>query len=1018
MFQIHNIGFERVLKMTDDFQSLLIPESEIDVQLLDNLVVQYDANPTNNDLHKIITSFSERPDSWKCFPQILEGEFSQKTKFIVLRQLRNFIEYKWETLEDSEKSEMNAILFSFLQEKVHSASPYTLSMIDQCIVMILKYEWPQNLPTFLTDLIHDSIQDPIKTKNTLSLIQILAHEISVEAENSLTVMRSDQMTEQFSQDFGEISQLIQTALNSNPTEEIIKDCLSAVRSFIPLINLDFIFQMGIFSNLLVVFEISPKLFIEASSIYGEIAQTTTFPQEFSELIPEIFQKIIETFHAFTDDFFFQSIEEEEMILISRTLTSLIEKYYKVLLEKNQQEALNAGLIIISKMTEIYPGEAFQNCIEFWVQMIKTTYGERKCQMEITTEIFLPFFANILQIVINRIVAPYELLRVEEDSQNGSQFLINVTPGVLYETMRDFLVYSMIIMPSETAEAVGSKLSESEATTEHVNAICWSTGAIGGVLKAEEEQDLMTPILEALFSLLDSCDDDVKYSIISGLVFISGSLKNFFELDDNVTILANIVGLAFSVFSELDEEQQIMIATYFKKTSKLSAVMLNSTPSGKENTILQSLCQVLIESFHDITPQAILITLDCITTAMKQTSDKQQKEEMLNVLTQFIIQIITDLQKDPQTPLTNYIFLIRCLKVFPFNIGDDYFVTFLSFAPLLVEIYNMCTANLLQSEEIFQVRSELLDLFAIMASQISTKNQNIEAFFELCISSFLNDYTESDPQFRDIHVLLIFGHIALKTQKNMPERLGMYFTNLFIPTAALFEENVTDFMDFSLPLLFLMKSIIRTCLPSLISLGEDAFVHFLSVIDALIASPNSDVCDSALGVLQDLLTNIEHVPHTFSEQFYADNAVRYSLDVIRYLATPQMRSSFGALTALLKRLLKLQVVTENLSVLASDIIEQFPGHSQREIEEFLMEIKQAHKPMEFKQKLRNFLVTVRMCSHRDPVLYQEEIQEQKEQVMRERLDIPGLVAGELEKTELDKQLDDLSGKFQNMNLSQK
>ena len=1002
--------------MIDDFQNLLIPETEIDINLLDNLVQQYNSNPSNNDLHKIMISFSQRPDSWKCFQEVLENDVNPKTKFIVLQSLRNFISYRWESLDESEKGQMNQILLSFLENNIQSAPQYMLSMLDQCIVMILKYEWPQNMPTFIPEIVHQALEDPIKTKNTLAIFEILAHEISVEAENTLTVMRSDLMTEQFSNDFGEISQLIQTALNSDPTEEVIKDCLSAIRSFIPLINLDFIFQMGIFSNLMVVFDISPHLFIEASSIYGEIAQTTTFPQEFTELVPSIFEKILESFQQYnTDDFLYSQLNEDEQILFSRTLTSLVSKYYKIMLEKNHKDQLNSILDIISNMTVSYSGEAFQNCIEFWVQIAKTTYGEQKCHMDVTTAIFIPFFQNMMNTIVNRIVPPYQLLKVEEEAQNDGQYLINVTPSVLYEAMRDFLVYSMIIIPENTTEAITLQFEE-ELSADQINSICWSTGAIGGVLDASEEQPIISPIIESLFNHLEHAEDDVKYSIIAGLVFISGTLKNFFELEDNISILSNIVELAFSVFPELDEEQQIIIATYFKKTSRLSAAMLNNTPSGKSCTILQGLCQAIIETFPNICPQAALITLDCITTAMKQIKDKAQKGEMLSTITHFIVQSISDLQKDSSTPLINYIFFIRCLKVFPFNIGNDYLTIFLTFSDILVELYATCTANL--NEEVYQVRSELLDLFGIMSSQISPRDPNIEQFFELCISTFLNDYSESEPQYRDTHVLLIFGHIALKTQSSMPERIGMYYSKLFEPTAVLFDENVIDYIDFSIPLLFLMKSIIRTSLPSLISLGDDNFSRFLAIINALITSPSSDVCDSALGILQDLLTSIEHVPQTFSQQFYNDNAVRYALDIIRYLATPQMRSSFGALTAILKRLLKLQVVTENIHILANSIVENFPGHTQSEIEQFLIEIKSAMKPMEFKQKLRNFLVTVRVYSHRDPVLYKDEIQEEKKQRMQERLEVPGLVEGELEKSDIDKQLDDLSGKVQNMNMSQK
>ena len=670
------------------------------------------------------------------------------------------------------------------------------------------------------------------------------------------------------------------------------------------------------------------------------------------------------------------------------------------------------------MTSSYKSDSFQNCIEFWVQMATTAYAEIRCKMDMTTEPFLPFFSQVLNIVVNRIVAPYELIRVEEDSENGSQFLVNVQPGVLYETMRDFIVYSTHIMPEETVNAISSKLDSDEISLDLINTICWSTGAVGSVLEATLEQELVSPIIESLIDLLDKTDDEVKYVIISGLVFISGSLKNFFELEDNISILSNIVELAFSVFPKLTAEQQIMIATYFKKTSRLSSAMLNNTPSGKSVSILEYLVQVFLDTFSDMFPQAALITLDCITTTMKSTPDKSLKAEMITALTDFIVQAIIEIHKDQSTHPTSYIFLIRCLKVLSYNIGDDFLDHFLSITDLLLNIYNMCNANISECIEFFQVRNELLDLFAIMSSQISPRNGSVETFFDICQSSFLSDYAESEPHMRDPHVLLIFGHIALKTQQKMPERLGAYYSNLFEPTASLFEENQTEFIDFSIPLIFMMKSIIRTSLPSLLSLGEDCFGRFLQTIDNLIQSPNSDVSESALGILQDLFTNIEHVPKMYSEQFYHQNAVKYTLDVISYLATPHMRSSLGTLSSLLKRLLKMQEVIYNIGSLTSSIVARFPGHSESEIECFIFDIKQSVNAIEFKQKLRNFLVTVQMWSHRDPSLYNEEIQSQKRQSLEDRLSVPGLADGDVFKEDIDRQLDDISGKFQNMNMSQK
>ena len=1004
--------------MCEKYQVLLIPDTEIDPALLDSAVCEFFAEPTNTELQNILNTFSENEESWKCFPQVFSCETHPQTKFIVLNSMHRFISSKWWILEDQEKSEIQEFLLKFITENATEAPESLLSKADQCLVRIMKYEWPQNFPNFLENFISESLSDMTKIANALVFMQLFVQEIST-PDDSITVERSEQIISQFSQDFSHVSLLIQASLSDKSNEDLITKTMKLVKSLVPMINLDFVYQMDVFANLIALFPLSKRIFIEASSVYGDIARSPNYPAEFESAIPEIFTNIMAAFNEYNnEDALYKSEDETENLLIASTLTSFIIKYYKLLCSVELEANVTEALQVILKMTESFNEEAFQNCVEFWTSIATTAYGEKRCQMEVTTEVFLPFLPQVLRIIVTRIVAPYDLLQVEESSKSGSKFLVNVQPGVLYETMRDFIVYSTHLMPEETVQAISEKFEAEEVTVDLINSICWSTGAIGGVLEPRSEQELITPVISSIIELIGSSEGELKYAAIAGMIFIAGSLKKYFELDDNIEVLDNTTDLTFSVLPEIEEEQQIMIATYFKKTAKLSAELMNATIEGKDGTILQRIVQVLLELLGNISPQAFITMLDAVTTSLKATKDAESKVEMISNISLIMKQLLDECSVDEES-IESTVFTIRCMKVLAYNIGDSYVQHFLELSPAVLALYSSCNQAIDSgSEEVFALRSEILDLYTVVASQITPRNECLEAFYELCFSSFISDYANCAPQQRDFHILLLFGHIALKAQKSMPERISMYFTNLFAPTAVLFEENVIDFMEFSLPLLFLMKSIIRTSLSSLISLGEDSFQLFLSTLDALINSPNSDVCDSALGVLQDMFTNIETVPSAYSQQFYNERAVKYALDVIRYLSTPQMKGSFGILSSLFKRLLKLHAVVENLSTLASGVIEQFPCQDQGEIEAFIASIMQAIKPMEFKQKLRDFLVCVRVYRHKDPDLYKEEAKKEQEQKMQDRLQVPGLVEGDLEKSELDQQISDLSGKFQSMNMSQK
>lgn len=997
------------LKMLD-VSFLTIPHSEIDVDLLDHVIVQLQKDPSNITYLDAISSFQEREDSYICYIQVFSKDCCIQTKLLVLKILRNFVASHWDLISSEEKSQIHDFIIQFIHNDENLNNKPLLVLADEILVTILKFEWPSSFPSFISDIINEAMQNTILQENTLEIITQLANAISIDAENTLTVMRADQMNEQFVADFNIISRFVQSFFVNDTPPNLIIQCIQAIKSFVALVHVDNLLQIGIFGNLHNLYSYNFKMFIQASSIFAEICQSNNFPTEFNQQVPHIFSNICDALKNYSQDSNIIDLLSDftDQIIFARTLTSLIAKYYKVIIPLDKESYLNFALDILTVMTMNFTDQSLQICVDFWAFMATNAYRERRCQLENTTDFFQPYFSPILNLIIEKIASPSDILQVEEDGAIGSQFAIQ--PGTLYDSMHEFLVYSTHLNPQSTAESIQHLLETETVTIDLVNRICWCMGAIGGVLDAADEQTLLGPILTSILDLLDTVEEEeIRTSIVAGVSFASSSLKNFFELEDNMNILEVICNHVLSTLPTVEPSMQIVLSSNFNKICRSSMQLLCNSPSGKDISIVESLAADLISLFQDVSPQAILICLDGVTFATKHCSEKLT---IVNGISDFLFGLFA------QSPApTACIFLVRCFKVLAYNICDDFLDNFLRNNENILGVFNAFISEYMTDAIANDLVNEILDLFAVISAQISSKNQAIENLFEICSSVFLPLYSQN---FMNPHILQIFAHLSLKMQQNMASRFNTFYTQLFIPAANVFEgENseeykISELSSLAMSLLFMMKCIVRTALSSLITMDDENFQLFTQTIDNLIVSDiNGDVRDSALTVLQDMFTAIDSMPQNFSQQFFNNNGVRYALDIIRYLSIPDMRESLGHLSAILKRLLRQHCVIENISQLAIGVCRLFPCHDERQIEHFFLDLSKCVKPLEFKAMLRDFLVSVRICSRRDSALYKEEKREIDSIELQEKKDVPGLV--EIEGDDITAQLHDLSQKMEDMTI---
>ena len=171
-------------------------------------------------------------------------------------------------------------------------------MADGVIVEILKYEWPNNYPNFINDLLQSMKMSKYAFKNGMIILQELAKDIADYNNCGITSERSIEMTDAFEQQFTQIFDVVSSVfLNQDENvlsdSDVVHSTLKAMKSFISVVDIRFFIATPLFPILCNNYMSSPEYAFDVVDIFGEIANAIEMPPEFRELIPTVFKSVIQ-----------------------------------------------------------------------------------------------------------------------------------------------------------------------------------------------------------------------------------------------------------------------------------------------------------------------------------------------------------------------------------------------------------------------------------------------------------------------------------------------------------------------------------------------------------------------------------------------------------------------------------------------------------------------------------------------------------------------------------------------------
>lgn len=585
----------------------------------------YQDGPNFEAAHQILIQFINDPDSWNIVDSVIaEPTVSTNCKFITLTILRDKIRFRWNLMQSEEKELVKTFIISKITEWAHNTQAKDihalLTMVNMILVEIIKLEWPQQWPNILDDLIISCETDMLMCQNNLVIIQMFSQDVMEFNESTLTSSRWSQLSSALEHIAPQLFNLLQQIIELKSTTQLLNTAFDTLKSLVHWLNPNFIFASSFCQAMCNHFLPAVDYQLHVLGVFGEIASLGNIPDEYLQLVPSIFSIIVESLEkTITPDFNFITLIAEESDFVNTftfTFISFINQYGPIIEENDDLNSLVTALKWITNIMKT-DYQDFKTCCEMWTQLSIRLVKENS-QSKI--EFYEQFLPEIRRIFAHKIELPLEFycLKESEDIIMETEQFVNIN-SLLYTIMKDGLKYMAIINPQDAQDTITEMLSlvKNEWSPQLINSVCWSAGAISGIMNGIDEQKFVILVLRDLLMMFKASDNSEKNAVLTTcIIFLVPQYPRFLVIQWNYAQI--LINKIFEFMQNQNEKIREMAVIAFltiaqrcrkrfhRKNSSEKETFLSAI-FNKMSTIKQNLTQHLLVRFFEAV--AIIIGMD-------------------------------------------------------------------------------------------------------------------------------------------------------------------------------------------------------------------------------------------------------------------------------------------------------------------------------------------------------------------------------------------------------------------------
>ena len=469
------------------------------VPMLDQVVeIFFNAShPNHAQAHELIKNLQDHPMAWKRVDGILEQSTSDQTKFIGLRILQLTVDQRWKTLDSNTRQGIRNYMITKIltlvtaldgPDKGNRGSQSLLRKLNECLVAVLKQEWPHNWPGFIDEMVSSGKSSEPICENNMKVLGLLVEEIFDFSEEDMLSSKVIKMKQSLQGEFGKVFELCQFALERSQRSTLIGATLTTASRFMSWVPLPYVFETPGLSLLCTRFLHIPQFRCDVLTVLTEVAgfnQTKVQQSQHQMLLCQCFVAVMDKINKMLPlqqvnipQAFANGKEEEKRFILKLTL--FLQHFYAnwlPILESNPNECSGAmllGMQYLAAISNVDDDVTFKICLEHWHDLTENIYkqmtsfrtpavlalgsgmmsvgqlaggtgsgGGAKAQnaLQQRQSWYGPVLHEVRKTMVSKMSKPKEVLVVENDVGEVVMSVVKDTDALAqYQTMRETLVF--------------------------------------------------------------------------------------------------------------------------------------------------------------------------------------------------------------------------------------------------------------------------------------------------------------------------------------------------------------------------------------------------------------------------------------------------------------------------------------------------------------------------------------------------------------------------------------------------
>jgi len=913
--------------LADEASKLLDFNQKLDINLLDSIVTcMYTGDGQRQRMaQEVLTSLKEHPDAWTRVDTILEYSSNQQTKYYALQILENVIKTRWKVLprpqcEGIKKYIVGLIIKTSSEATTLEREKTYLGKLNMILVQILKYEWPRNWPSFISDIVGASKTNESLCQNNMTILKLLSEEVFDFSSGQMTQAKAKHLKDSMCSEFSQIFQLCQFVMDNSQNAPLVGSTLETLLRFLNWIPLGYIFETKLISTLIYKFLNVPMFRNVTLKCLTEIAsvQVSQYDEQFIQLFSFTVTQLKQMLPATTNirEAYQKGTDDEQMFIQNLSLfLCTFFKEHAPLIEKKPElnEGLMSGLNYLIMISEVDEVEIFKICLEYWNSLAADLYrespfsgsssplllGKAHHEMPIRRQLYNPVLSRIRRVMISRMAKPEEVLVVENDQGEVVREFMKDTDSInLYKNMRETLVYLTHLDYADTEAIMTEKLHNQVNGTEwswkNLNTLCWAIGSISGAMHEDDEKRFLVTVIKDLLGLCEQKrGKDNKAIVASNIMYVVGQYPRF--LRAHWRFLKTVVNKLFEFMHETHDGVQDMACDTFIKIAQKCRRHFVQVQVGEVMPFIEEILNGINTIICDLQPQQVHTFYEAVGMMISAQADQVAQEHLIerymllpnqvwdgiiNQATQNV-EVLKD--SDAVKQLGNILKTnVRACKA----LGHPYVVQLGRIYLDMLNVYKVMSENISSAiatngesvtkqpliRSMRTVKKETLKLISGWVSRSNDPAMVAENFVPPLLDAVLLDYQRNVPAAREPEVLSTMATIVNRLENNITKSIPQIFDAVFECTLEMINKDFEEFPEHRTNFFILLQSVNTHCFQAFLNIPAAQFKLVLDSIIWAFKHTMRNVADTGLDILYVLLQNVageETAAQSFYQTFFTD-----------------------------------------------------------------------------------------------------------------------------------------------------